>query len=271
MILEPLIPYLQLPDLVLVPQGSFGKFPPLPISIKPFGVLVASGVYLGGYLAVRHARRLGLDERALLSFTLWVVGAGFIGGHVLDTIFYYPERVLSDPLSLLRLWDGLSSFGGFVGGATGALLWRLRRGVPILPFSDILASIFPLSWVFGRAGCTLAHDHPGMRSELWFAVRYPSGARFDLGLYEMICTIPLAIAFLVLRRKPRPWGFYLGAMALSYAPWRFALDFLRARDVAIADPRYAGLTPAQWACFALLIFGAWRLWTSLEREAAAKV
>ena len=33
-----------------------------------------------------------------------------------------------------------------------------------------------------------------------------------------------------------------------YAPVRFGLDFLRATDLARPDERYAGMTPAQWAC-----------------------
>ena len=41
-----------------------------------------------------------------------------------------------------------------------------------------------------------------------------------------------------------------------YAPVRFGLDFLRATDVALPDQRYAGLTPAQWACLATLVLGA---------------
>jgi phosphatidylglycerol:prolipoprotein diacylglycerol transferase len=261
---EPRLPYLAIPDLVIVPQGAFDGFPPVPISIKPFGVLVATGVYLGGYLALRQARKLGLEERALFSFIVHVVGIGFVAGHVLDAIFYYPERVLADPSSLVRLWDGLSSFGGFAGAALGAAVWGFREKRAILPYADVVASAFPVGWVFGRAGCALAHDHPGMRSDAWFAVRYPEGGRFDLGLYEMLLTIPIAVAFVILRRKPRPWGFYLGSMCVAYAPWRFALDFLRARDVAIVDPRYAGLTPAQWACFLLLGFGVWRLWKSLD-------
>ena len=97
------------------------------------------------------------------------------------------------------------------------------------------------------------------------AVKYPGGGRFDLGLYEMLLTIPLAITFLYLRRKPRPWGFYVGAIAIAYAPVRFALDFLRIQEpvleangqMAVVDPRYAGLTPAQWACFGLLAMGVY--------------
>jgi phosphatidylglycerol:prolipoprotein diacylglycerol transferase len=43
---------------------------------------------------------------------------------------------------------------------------------------------------------------------------------------------------------------------------RFGLDFLReGHDTIIAggDPRYAGLTPAQWACFGLLAVGLYFL------------
>ena len=61
----------------------------------------------------KQGKRLGLNERALTSFIAWVVGIGFLGGHMLDVIFYYPGQVLHDPLSLFRIWEGLSSFGGF--------------------------------------------------------------------------------------------------------------------------------------------------------------
>jgi len=266
MALEPLIPYIHIPNLVIFPQGYFGgNFPPAPFSIKPFGTLVAIGVYLGAYLAVKQGKRVGLDERALTSFIFWVVGVGFVGGHVLDTLFYYPGRVLQDPLSLVRLWDGLSSFGGFVGGITGALLWRWRYKAAILPYADVVASAFPAAWVFGRAGCASAHDHPGLHSTAWFAVQYPGGGRLDLGLYEMLLTIPLALTFFWLRKKRRPWGFYIAIMSLAYAPTRFALDFLRARDVFGADVRYDSLTPAQWACFGLLGFGVFMFWYTMRR------
>lgn len=264
--MTPAIPYVEIPDLVLLRAGALGgSFPAVPFSLKPFGTLVAIGIYLGAWLALRHGRRLGLEERRLTSFMIWVVGAGFVIGHVFDTLAYFPERVVEDPWSLLRLWEGLSSFGGFLGALVGALLWKWRHRVPMLPYADVVAGVFPVGWSFGRAGCAVAHDHPGIRSELWLAVRYPDGGRFDLGLLEMLLTLPLLVAFLVLRRKPRPWGFYLGVLTLAYAPPRFALDFLRVRQGPIADARYGALTPAQWACFALLAVGGWLLWRALGR------
>jgi phosphatidylglycerol---prolipoprotein diacylglyceryl transferase len=268
----PLIPYVEVPELPL----PFLKYIPLlnrfatgahPPSIKPFGTLVAIGVYVGSVVAMRHARERKLNEKKMSEFIFWVVAAGFIGGHMLDAVFYHPDRLARDPAYLFMLWEGLSSYGGFVGAVLGALAWRLYRNEPILGYCEVVNSAFPLAWVFGRAGCATVHDHPGRLSDAWFAVKWPLGnsfvGRFDLGLYEMTLAIPLAVAFWWLwRRKPkRALGFYTGIMCAAYAPVRFFLDFLREdeKDLLGGDPRYAGLTPAQWACFGLLAMGLYFL------------
>ncbi|MEZ4299774.1 MAG: prolipoprotein diacylglyceryl transferase [Polyangiaceae bacterium] len=269
---EPLIPYLDPPEIPLgfllhVPGlGSFfdAAHPP---SIKPFGTLVALGVYIGAVVAKRRAAERKLDPVKMTDLIFWTVAAGFIGGHVLDAIFYHPSRIAHDPTYLLRLWDGLSSYGGFIGALIGAWLWRWIKGHKILPYGDVICSALPIGWMFGRAGCAVVHDHPGALSDAWFAVRYPYGpgyiGRFDLGLYECLLTIPLAVGFAIAwRRDPfRPNGFYAGWMCVAYAPVRFFLDFLRvdARDNPAGDPRYGGLTPAQWACFGLLAVGIYIL------------
>ncbi|HVJ21564.1 MAG TPA: prolipoprotein diacylglyceryl transferase family protein [Polyangiaceae bacterium] len=258
----PAIPYLSLPHVVLVPAGFFGGFPSRPIAIEPFGVLVAIGVFFGVYFALRQGRRRKVNEDDLVSFLIWIAITGFVSAHMLDVIFYYPGLVLEDPWSLFRLWDGLSSFGGFTGAVLAGFAWRLRYRTPILAYADVVGSAFPVTWLFGRAGCALAHDHPGVASDAWFAVQFPEGGRLDLGLIELVFTVPLVILFVVLWRKQRPFGTYLALMALYYAPVRFLLDFWRAKApvsqgavLASADPRYAALTPAQWACLGLFLFG----------------
>ena len=110
--MAPLIPYVEIPDLTLIPARIFGDFPGARIALKPFGTLVALGLYAGSTFALRAARRQGVNERAMVSFLTWIVISSFFFGHVLDTLSYYPEQVWKDPWSLLRLWEGLSSFGG---------------------------------------------------------------------------------------------------------------------------------------------------------------
>lgn len=263
---EPLIPYISLPEIHLgisLDLPYVGHFEP---TIKPFGTLVALGVYIGSILSVKRAAQRGLDPRKMSEFFFWVVGIGFVGAHVFDALFYHPHRVLKDPLYLFMLWDGLSSYGGFVGAMIGGFAFKFVKKENILPYSDVGGSAFTWGWVFGRAGCSVVHDHPGRLSDAWFAVRYPFRhgviGRFDLGLYEFLLTIPLAIAVSILwNRRARPWGFYVGLICTAYAPVRFFLDFLREEEIGVVpgDPRYGGLTPAQWQSFGLLALGLYFL------------
>lgn len=274
--LEPLIPYITLPEIPILPSFTAPVVGFVDtISIKPFGALVATGVYAGWALSLKQAKRHDLNVEVMNSFIAWVVGIGFVGGHVLDVILYHPDKLRHAPSlrvaleELLFLWRSLSSFGGFIGAVIGLFAWKYRYKVKeTMPWADIVISAFPLSWVFGRSGCSVAHDHPGLLSDAWFAVQYPGGARFDLGLYEMLLTLPLAGTFLWLMQRRWPPGFFAGLVCMAYAPTRFSLDFLRAQDVRDADPRHLGLTPAQWLCVLMFSVGVYLyLWAMRKAEA----
>ena len=123
-----MIPYVELSGWVFLARDSLATgMPPMDLAVRPFGTLVALGVYLAGYITVLRARQRGVSDRLMTSFLLWVAGSGFVFGHVLDTLMYYPEEALRDPWSVLRLWEGLSSFGGFIGGVFGAVLVPANR------------------------------------------------------------------------------------------------------------------------------------------------
>lgn len=51
----------------------------------------------------------------------------------------------------------------------------------------------------------------------------------------------------------------MGILAVGYCIPRFFLDFLRARDLAFVDGRFAGLTPAQWVTPVLALAGVYLL------------
>jgi len=235
--------------------------PPLLGAIHWFGILVAIAVIVGITLARWRAPKHGIPRDKLESFINWMLLFGFAGAHILDTVFYHPEELLSRPWSLLLFWEGLSSFGGFVGALIGVLLWKKYRGrdESIFAFSDLILSVFPISWIIGRAGCAWVHDHKGKMADApsLLTVAFPDGPHYDLGLLEMFYAIFISAVVVALWRKPRPVGTYMAVAALLYAPMRFALDFLRVSSGPTGDPRYVGFTPAQWACVALFALGVW--------------
>jgi phosphatidylglycerol:prolipoprotein diacylglycerol transferase len=234
---------------------------PPAVAIQPFGLLVALGVMLGARVSERRAARLGLKNELISDFIAHVVLIGFVLGHIFDRITYEPEVILRDPLDLLMPWRSLSSFGGFFGAVAGAYIWKARRKLNITIPLDQVAFGMPVGWLFGRTGCFVVHDHPGRLTDFFLAVNdyhYGSlmvGPRHDLGLYEVLWSAVMIPLFFWLDRKPRPFGFYTGLIAVLYAPFRFGLDFLRE-----ADATYFGLTPGHYSSIVALLLGLAVLW-----------
>jgi len=232
---------------------------PLPggIELAVFGTLVAVGVFTGVWFAEQRARAVGLPATTLHGAIGWALVPGFALAHLVALLPYVGEPGAFGARSVLQFWNGMSSFGGFAGALLG--LWlRLRREPRVLlPLAEVLAPALVMGWVFGRLGCTLVHDHVGRLSDFPLAIRFPGGARHDLGLYELLYTLLVLLpAVLVLVRRPRLPGAVIAWLALLYAPARFLGDFLRNTDLPGADVRYAELTFAQYCCIALAGVGS---------------
>lgn len=234
-----MIPYIQQPQL------SLG-----PLTIHAFGALVAIGVILGVEILRRRAAREGLDADYVQRMSTWVLACGFVGAHLVDRFIYFPRETMANPWTILMIWQGISSFGGFLGGAMGAV-WFLRSvklpdRATMWRYLDLIAYSLPFGWLFGRVGCFLALDHPGIPTNFFLGQDNGHGVVIhNLGLYEALYTPVMIAVVAIVGRRPQPPGTLVGTLALIYAPIRFLLDFLRARDV-----RYGGLTPGQWGAIA---------------------
>lgn len=287
-----------------------------------FGILVGIGVLTGTWLAQKRAENTQLDPRVISDMALWTVVLGFIFAHLVSLFFYFPERVFGTPcaeaadclidgtqylcaagrcddgdwMEVLKIWHGISSFGGFLGAAIGVATFLMARrivvipkflelvggrGRPMLKYCDCLAYGFAAGWFFGRMGCFTAHDHIGQLTNSFLAVKFPDTfyngglahpdyggpgytTRFDLGMLEMLWSGALFLFyhFWAKGRSLRP-GWYVAVMMMLYAPFRFYLDTLRATDIEGADKRYfadlvaPGLTPGQIGAVLLFGLGVW--------------
>jgi phosphatidylglycerol:prolipoprotein diacylglycerol transferase len=258
------IPFFYLPVYPLSLPGM-GSVP-----IDPWATLVCLGFVAGLEVARWRAIRLGLEVRDLVDGAVFTVLMGFFIAHVFTVLFYFPERLReSGIMSILRVWEGFSSTGGFIGAVLGSwLFYGVIRKRPILRHADVICFGFPVGWFFGRMGCGVVHDHVGSLTTFPLAMDFDHGfggaagspfvhgIRHELGLYEMVYMIPVAALFLALGYKDRVPGYFLGLFGVLYAPLRFGLDFLRNADLEHQDARYLGLTPAQYGMIALFLVAA---------------
>jgi phosphatidylglycerol:prolipoprotein diacylglycerol transferase len=248
-----MIPYIELPTLAL-PWG---------LRLEAFSVVSTIGIVVGGLLAARAARRYGPgDDRPLRQVAPAAIIGGLLGAHLMHVFAYHPELLRQGPGVLLRFWEGQSSMGGVLGALVGIIgTFRWKR-LALRPYLDPLALGAAPGWAVARVGCFLVHDHPGVRTTFPLAVLFPDGPRHDLGLYDFFVLAALSGVLALVATKKRPDGVLMGVLAMGYSACRFALDFLRAKDLPFVDARYFGLTPAQFVTAGLFVVGAWLIYSS---------
>ncbi|MCD6497587.1 MAG: prolipoprotein diacylglyceryl transferase [Deltaproteobacteria bacterium] len=250
----------------MIPYHQIGPWHLGPLPIYPFGLLVGTAILLGTYIAQRRAEHMGIHPKLYSEALIWLFIGGFVTAHIVSVVFYFPERVRDNPLELLMFWRGISSFGGFIGGAVGLILYIKKYHLPMWTTLDATAYALVPAWILGRMGCTVAFDHPGKPTNFFLGFSnppYPVPAGYhgiyNLGFLEMLFTVVLAITVYFTTRKKRFDGFILALIALSYAPVRFMLDSLR-----IVDAKYLGLTPGQYFSILLFALGIWIAYTRMK-------
>jgi len=219
-----------------------------PLKIHPFGAIVAVALIVGYHLTLRRARKTGLDTEIMGTTAIWAAISGFAISHFFWALFYNYHLVKENPLILLMIWRGISSYGGFFGGALGAWLCLRREKAPPYPYLEALLFGLVPAWAIARLGCTVAFDHPGRVTGFILGMADMKGiVRHNLGFYEMLWTIVLALGLYGLRNY-RPFrGFSFAFIFLLYSSVRFYFDSLR-----VEDKLYWGLTPGQY--FSAIVF-----------------
>ncbi|MBI4139148.1 prolipoprotein diacylglyceryl transferase [Candidatus Uhrbacteria bacterium] len=243
-----------------------------PLTLQTWGTFVAAGFLVGGWIAAARAKRMRLDPNMVWEMLTWVFLAAMVGSRLFHVVFYEPAYYLLNPWQALNPFaPGYAIMGGLFGGAGAVWFFVKRKGLDFLAYADTMAWGLPWGCGIGRIGCFLIHDHPGTLTSFVGGVRYPDGkVRHDLGLYLSIVGFLIGALFLILDRFPRlaargsrltVSGFWVGAFLLADAVTRFGLDFLR-----VADRRYSGLTPTQWA---VLFTGALGIWLLMRTKRTA--
>ncbi len=252
----------------MIPYFMSPRLPLGPFNIELFGVFSALGIYLTTRIGIARANERGLQTKILADYAFWGVVTGVVVGHLVHLFAYHPEE-LAKPYQIFKLWDGLSSMGGVLGGVIAAVvLFRVKK-LSVMEYGDVAAPPIALGWAIARVGCFTVHDHLGVRTTFPLAVAFPDGPRHDLGLYDALLLGAIAAVLFWLSKRGMFRHRLLAVLAVLYAPGRFLFDFLRASDVPYHDARYLGLTPAQYACFILIGWGLFMIARPVKATATA--
>ncbi|KJS19681.1 MAG: hypothetical protein VR72_17630 [Clostridiaceae bacterium BRH_c20a] len=125
-----------------------------PFSIHFFGAMIAVGILIGYFVALKEAKRKGLDEEILANLVLYTILSGIIGARLGYIAFYDPLYYLANPKEIFFINSGgLSIHGGIIGGVLTGLLYAKKKSLQIWKTADAIVPALILGQAIGRIGC----------------------------------------------------------------------------------------------------------------------
>ena len=200
-----------------------------------------------------------------------------IGGRLGYATFYQPE-LWTDPLALLRLWEGGMSFHGGVIGVLLAITWvAWRGGLSFLRVCDYIAVNVPFGMTLGRIANFINGELWGRPADVPWAMVFPGAGplpRHPSQLYEaalegLLLVIVLLYAFWRTRARFRP-GLLVGLFTACIAAARFTVEFFREPDAQLAEfAASTGLSMGQWLTIPLFLLGVAVMLRALKKPPLA--
>ena len=243
-----------------------------PLQIRWYGILMATAILVGFWLAHRRAVQEGLPADQVIRVAQWGVVAGLVGARLYEVVFnwdYYGRF----PWKIIAVWEGgLAMHGGLIVGPLVGALLAWKWGVPVLRALDVIAPSMVLGQAIGRWGNFFNEEAFGRPTDLPWKLyispphRPPELRQFDFFhptfLYESLWNL---LVFVVLVRWIRPGvGRHPGAVSFAYiglySVGRFFIEALRLDSFWIGSFRVGQLASVA----GVLVAGA-GLWWALRR------
>ena len=273
------------PEIFAVDLGGFH------LALRWYALAYIAGL-LGAFWLMRRTIRTPrlwpgppvMSEAQLEAFLTWIIVGVVLGGRIGYVLFYQPQVYLTDPLQVLRVWEGGMSFhGGFLGVVVAGIAFCRRHRLSLLSTGDMMALATPPGLLLGRVANFINAELWGRATDLPWGVAFPGQAALCAGevcgrhpsqLYEALLE-GLILGALVLYAVWRAgWlkrpGRVMGLFMAGYGLARFAVEFVRQPDaqfVTAGNPLGLawqiggwGLTQGQALSLPMVAVGLWFLW-----------
>lgn len=225
------------------------------IEIMWYGILISIGVILGTILALREAKRVGVDENAFIDLLLFAIPAAVIGARIYYVLFswdYYKDN----PIQILNFrGGGLAIHGAIIAAVITAVIFTRKRNLDFWQIADIAAPSLALGQSIGRWGNFINQEAYGIPTDLPWGIMVNGVKVHPTFLYESIGDF-LIFLFLIWYRKKKVKisGEVFLLYIVLYSCVRFFVEGLRIDSLMLGPIRVAQLVSVVSIIIGLVYF-----------------
>lgn len=204
-----------------------------------FGILFGwwYGKKIIGHILKHNSLKLNLsDFDDLISYLIISI---IVGGRIGYIIFYNLEYYISNPLEIIKIWQGGMSFhGALLGIIIGTCLFSKKREISALLMLDVIACVSPIGIFLGRIANFVNSELVGKVTNVSWSVIFPlvdSSPRHPSQLYEAILegvTLFLILNIMIFKKKYKI-GSSSCLFLIYYGIFRISSEIFREPDAQI--------------------------------------
>lgn len=224
------------------------------LSLHYYGMLIALGVLLGVFLAMKRESRLGLAKDTTIDLALVGVPAALVGARLYYVAFSW-DFYKDDLWKILSVREGgMAIYGGVLAALLAGWIFSRVRKVPFASLADLAAPSLALGQAVGRWGNFVNQEAYG------YAVTDPALCRFPIAVfieadgrwhlatffYESAWCFLIVAFILLMERKGRlcrPGDAFLWYLLL-YGAERAVVEGLRTDSLMLGPVRVSQLLAA---------------------------
>lgn len=209
------------------------------ITIRWYGLLIASGIALGFFLTYQEVRRQHLDPDILANILLLILPFGIIGArlyYVACNMDYYGEHLGQ----IFQIWrGGLAIHGGIIAAVLVGIIYAHSKKLDFLRWADLLMPAVSLAQAIGRWGNFFNQEAYGYPTTLPWAMYIDGAYRHPTFLYESIWDIVVFFILWKLLRREHKIGSVFASYLVLYSIGRFFIETLRTDSLMFGPFRAA--------------------------------
>ena len=225
--------------------------------VRWYSVLIALGLLLAVWYAYRRAKEFEINTDAMVDVVLVCAVFAILGARLYYVLFSSNrEMYFSDPLSILRIWEGgLAIYGGII-GAFATALWMCKiKKVDTLRMFDLAAPGFLIGQALGRWGNFFNQEAFGGNTTLPWGMSgseilanvdglnyNPAEPVHPTFLYESLwCLLGLVLVHIVSKKAYKFRGQLFSLYIIWYGTGRFFIEQLRTDSLYLGTMRVSCL------------------------------